>query len=238
MNCHPGKIQNQAGAFRPLDVAAIVCVVAVLAFLAVLGAGRFKEHALRTGCRANLMQIGTALQLYAKDNHDLLPDCSANNPHFSTPQWPWDMHTNLVNSLEAKGVTRQNLYCPANPTANDNRHWNFWKYDPGQMRVVGYGFLLKGYRQVPRNLWRTSLTAANQGSPSQAELAFDATACIADDYANIHGTWVDRSNHMRDKHPLGGNILFVDEHVGWRDFSEMKVRFNTGGLGGPVEWSF
>jgi hypothetical protein len=238
MHCFPGRNQKQAGAIRPLDVAAIVCVVSVLAFLAVFGAGHFKERALRTRCRANLLQIGTALQLYAKDNHDLLPDCSRANPRFAGPQWPWDMHTNLANVLETKGAARQNFYCPANPAVNDDRHWNFWKSDPGPVRVIGYGLLLKGIRQVPSSFWRTSLSATNQIPPAQAELAFDATACVDDDYLNIHGTWVDRSNHVRGKRPLGGNILFEDQHVDWRDFSEMQIRFNTIGPGGTVQWSF
>jgi hypothetical protein len=238
MYCQLGKTQKQAGAIRALDVAAILCVVSVLVFIAVLGTGRFKERMLRAHCRANLLQIGMALQLYAKDNHELLPDCTMANPHFAGPQWPWDVHTNLANILETKGATRQSFYCPANPTMNDNRHWNFWKFNPGEMRVVGYGLLLKGYGQVPRNLWRESLTATNQAAPSNTELAFDATAGIGGDYKEIHGTWDDRSNHMRDKRPLGGNILFEDLHVDWRDFKDMKVRLKTRGVGGPVEWSF
>ena len=238
MHCHPGKNQNLAGAFRPLDVAAIVCIVSVVAFLAIFGAGRFREQSLRTHCRANLLQIGIALQLYAKDNNDLLPDCSRANRRFYGPQWPWDIHTNLVNALEAKGATRGNFYCPANPAMNDDRHWDFWKSDPSPARVIGYGLLLKGYPQVPPNLWRTSLGATSQGSPSQLELVFDATVCTDDKYVGISDAWSDRSSHVRGKRPMGGNILFEDLHAGWRDFSEMQIRFTTFNPPGLVQWSF
>ena len=238
MHCYPGTNQNQAGAIRPLDVAAIVCIVSVLAFFAVFGTSRIRERVLRTRCRANLLQIGTALQLYAKDNHNLLPDCSRANPGFTGPQWPWDIHTNLANVLETKGATRQNFYCPANPAMNDDRHWDFWKSDPNPARVIGYGLLLKGYRQVPPGLWRTSLSATNQVSPSQTELAVDATVCTDDNYVGISDAWGDRSNHVRGKRPLGGNILFDDQHVDWRDFSGMQIRFTTFNPPGAVQWSF
>jgi hypothetical protein len=234
MRCNPGIKQKSAGAFRPLDVGAIICVVSVLAFLVVLGAGRAKAGAMRSRCRANLLQMGTALQLYAKDNQDLLPDCSPVNPRFTGPQWPWDTHTNVVNELEKRGMTRENFYCPANPAMNDERHWNFWKTDANPARVIGYGMLLKGYGQVPPNLRRASLNSTN----SQAELAFDVMASTDGDYLAIKDAWTDRSSHVRGKRPLGGNILFDDQHVGWRDFSEMQIRFTTYCPNGAVQWSF
>jgi hypothetical protein len=33
-------------------------------------------------------------------------------------------------------------------------------------------------------------------------------------------------------------VLFEDQHVEWRDFNEMEVRFSTVGPGGQVRWSF
>jgi hypothetical protein len=238
MKCRSAEIRNDVGAIRPLDVAAIVCVVAVLSFLVMFGAGRFKERAMRVNCRGNLLQIAKALQLYSQDNRGLLPDCTPANPLFTGPQWPWDMHTNLVSVLQAKGVTRDALYCPANSEMNDERHWNFWRADPNPVRVIGYPMLFKGIRQVPRNLWRANLIGDGQTPPAQSELSFDATACMDDDYLSIKGTWTDRSNHIRGKRPIGGNVLFLDQHVDWRDFSQMQIRFRTIGPAGFVQWSF
>ena len=42
----------------------------------------------------------------------------------------------------------------------------------------------------------------------------------------------------RNKSALGGNILFLDGHVEWRDFSDMQVRFSTISAVGRVDWSY
>ena len=104
--------------------------------------------------------------------------------------------------------------------------------------MVGYGSLLNGMRSVPRNLWRISLAGDGQTAPAATELSFDATAALNGDYTRIQGDLVDRSNHVRNGSPQGGNVLFLDGHVVWRNFSEMQVRFNTTGTMGQISWSF
>ena len=226
--------RNELGAIRPLDVAAILCILGVLAFVTLAGGAQLKQRAFRTNCRENLQKIGGALQSYANDNQDALPDCRLSN--FAGPQWPWDIHTNLTTILEKNGAGREQFYCPANLEMNDDRHWNFWKNDPSPIRVIGYPMLLPGVRQVPRNLWRASLKGA--GKTAEMELAFDATACMDDDFSRITGIWTDRSNHVRKNGAQGGNILFLDLHVAWRDFDQMEPRFRTIGPNGFVEWNF
>ena len=230
--------RSEEGSLRPLDVAAILCVLGVLGFLGWLLAGHVQAQSLRTQCQGNLRQMGLALQLYAQDYHGLLPDCTPANATLAGPQWPWDLHTNLANILAAHGLARPAFYCPANPTMNDDRHWNFWRANPGVVRVVGYGMLFRGVGQVPPNLWRAKLNGEGASQPAQTELMFDATACVDDDYQRIQGLWVDRSNHMQDQRPLGGNLLFEDQHVDWREFSQMQPRFRTIGPGGWVDWSY
>ena len=82
MKCFPSKTRHVTGAIRPLDVAAILCVLGVLAFLGVIATSHFKARALRVQCRGNLMKIGGALELYAGDNHGLLPDFSGDDPRY------------------------------------------------------------------------------------------------------------------------------------------------------------
>jgi hypothetical protein len=237
MKCIPSKRGRIAGAIRPLDVAAIICVIAVLALLGFLVSDRIRERAIRSRCAGNLARIGQGLGLYSSDNRGELPDCTGQDPRYGQTGWPWNLSTNLINELGAKGLTRETYYCPANPGMNDDRHWNFWRAFNADSRVIGYGMLFKGTSAVAPNSWVTRL-AQGGAAPSQTELGFDATASQGDDYTRIQGLWIDRSNHMRKSSPLGGNILFADQHVSWRDFGQMRVRFQTPGPGGTLSWRY
>ena len=237
MKCSCAKKQRLAGAIRPLEVAAILCVLGVLAFVGWLGLGHFRERALRVHCGNNLSRIGQSLEAYAKDNRGELPDCSGADPRYSQVGWPWNMETNLVNELTAKGLSREVFFCPANSGMNDDRHWNFYRTYGGTTRVIGYAMLFRGTTTVPANSWVSKLESKESG-PSRKELGFDATAGIGEDYTRIQGLWTDRSNHMRELTPLGGNVLFADEHVDWRGFSEMQMRFHTLGPGGVIDWYY
>ncbi len=84
MKCNVSKHRNCVGAIRPLDVAAMICVLGVLAFISLLSASQWKEHALRSRCGNNLARIGQSLELYAQDNHGELPDCSGADPRYGS----------------------------------------------------------------------------------------------------------------------------------------------------------
>ena len=237
MNCALSPSCSEAGAIRPLDVAAIVAVLAVLTVVGLAVSARMKEAAQRKACMANLKQLGSAVGGYAKDHDGELPDC-LRNPKFAGPVWPWDISTNLTTTLAGYGAKREVFYCPANPEMNDERHWNYASLSGGSVRVVGYGMLFPGHAQVSSSLWRSRIAPKDATSPSTEELMFDATAGVGDDFKKIQGTWIDRSNHMRKDRPLGGHVLFTDLRVDWRDFEQMSVRVQTFGASGPISWRF
>jgi len=116
-------------------------------------------------------------------------------------------------------------------------------------RVTGY-FWMMDTRQgreeqplgTPKKRWVKSLT---EKQPSTTELVTDATlsntsdADTADFEFNEGGLFgcgiYDRTNHLKDHRPWGGNILFLEGHVEWRPFKEMQVRFIASG-GRPCHW--
>lgn len=209
-----------------------VVVLAVLAALLFVGARIGVESRRRARCRANLRQIGIALESYAKDNHGLLPDCTPANPEFHGAVWPWDMSVNLVSDLESRGAKRQFLYCPSNEMNND-RHWDFPRYSGGHTRVLGYVFLLSGVRDVPPDFARLNLNGDGLRKPQDLELAVDATVSQGGDYMHIRGLSVDRTSHVSGEQPTGGNILFEDGQATWRPFKQMKHQIH-----GQVLWDF
>jgi hypothetical protein len=201
--------------------------VVVLLLLVLAGWRSWQEQGLRLRCQSNLHEAGGALTTFALAHDGLLPDCSAANPDFTGGAWPWDINTNLFNELVRLGMTTNSLYCPANPAMNDMYHREFWRFGHNSLQVIGYGMLFNGQGQEPPPYWRKNLHGDGVHLPSETELGFDATVSMGGDFMHIRGLNTDRSNHVRGKKPLGGNILFEDGHVGWRNFKQMQPRFQT-----------
>lgn len=233
--------------FNRMELIVVLAVASILSIFFLTSA--VKEQRNRAVCRANLHQVDMALQMYAQENHGLLPDCSTNNHFFSGRGWPWDLNTNLVADLEARGAGKQVLYCPSNLDMTNSGHWNIFRNDKARrVRVLGYCFLLNGIRAIPEDLRCTNLLGSAGRSPGQSELITDAVACnvrggpradatttaAREDYLSIPGLWTDRTSHLRGLvngiRPAGGNIAFEDGHVEWRDFHIMKHRIFMGNL--------
>lgn len=221
------KLNNckDAKGFTLIELLVTISIIGILAALLLPVLGKAKERARRIQCLSNIRQIGTALQIYADQYHQHLPDCTTNNPPFFGSWWPWDLNTNLVTELESVGARRNILYCPSNAAMNDDQHWNFWKYHPPDpIRVVGYVFLLKGGMMIPPNLQRTSALGDGGKALSDTELVVDAVASSDGDYTQIRGKVMDRTSHLERSRPAGGNIIFADGHAAWRQFANMQHR--------------
>ena len=166
------------------------------------------------------------------------------------------LNTNLVADLQNRGVGRKALFCPSNAGMDDDHHWDYWRYERGRNRFIGYEIMLPGMRELPEEYQRVRLDGTNGVSPDKAELALDIIACTAgrpdqslDATANarinyrFQAFFEDRTSHLAGLFggilPAGGNIAFEDGHVAWRDFSQMQHRYTTGGGKlGRVTWDF
>jgi prepilin-type N-terminal cleavage/methylation domain-containing protein/prepilin-type processing-associated H-X9-DG protein len=122
-------------------------------------------------------------------------------------------------------------------------------------RIMGYYWLLdtKAGRPNPpmsttgRKEWVRSVIKT-KAAPAKVEMITDVTASngpnrdTADFAGATGGCWTrwqvtDRSNHIKKgTHATGGNILFVDGHVQWRQFEEMEHRWFWQSFGNPCQW--
>jgi len=84
------------------------------------------------------------------------------------------------------------------------------------------------WKLIPPKTWAVETTQRNPGG---CEVTADIVAStLAGDFTNLSPFFLIRTNHLvRDVEPAGGNVLFLDFHVQWRDFADMEIRFDARG---------
>jgi prepilin-type N-terminal cleavage/methylation domain-containing protein len=223
--------RSPRSAFTLIELLVVISIIGVLAAILIPVISNVKEKANRTKCLSNLRQVGASFILFGQDNN------GGKFPAMSGGSWPRDVPKTLIDPLvQQYGANRNIFFCPSQPLMNkDDTYWNHG----GDYRVIAYVFLIAGVPQVPEDRAQTDLITnkmpenmkLKRGIPlgtdapaSKVEFVVDAIISQDGNYATVKGELpINRSNHMdaNGTLPTGGNILFKDFHVEWRDFSKM-----------------
>ena len=229
-------------AFTLVELLVVIGIIAILMALLLPALNNAREQARRTQCAAGLHNIGLAMNIYANENKRRLPihPGAGNN-------WFWDLPYPTRDAIVRAGAVRDSFYCPSGDLQNDDQLWNY--QGPGGWTVSGYFWLMQ--RQGGGGLSNPAFFIMNYppGSPdemirlrkrvdapraAETELVTDANLSNGVPpnrrFAGIYGGWPGhRSNHIKEGwRGVGGNVLFLDGHVAWRDISSMKIRFQPG----------
>ena len=219
-------------AFTLVELLVVIGIIALLVAILVPALNQAKEQALRTKCAANLHNVATSIAIYATDNKGKLPQ------HKSVQVWwLWDIPVPTRDALVKSGNSRYTLYCAASAMQpNDQNAKELWDYGGGYC-VSGYFWLMSrpSGGLPPLKAPKKYLKVITEKNAAMVELAADPTISQNGSFVNIKGGWtgIHSTAHVRRNKPVGGNILFLDGHVAWRDFGEMKAWCDSGGV---LQW--
>jgi prepilin-type processing-associated H-X9-DG protein len=229
----------------------VIGIIALLIGLLMPSLTRARVQAMKVVCASNLRVAGQAAFNYASQHKGRLPM----HRGMAQGHWLWDMPLATRDAMLRYGTHRRTMYCPSNPELDTDSHWTFG--NPNPVWVAGHFWLImradgrlqsvsSGVRQgltfatYPGETRKTWVVSVNEKRSSEREVATDVV--IRDNssgrWGGIPGSWphfhIHNSSHLdRAAQPAGGNILFLDGHVTWRNFKDMRYRLTAPNSSSP-----
>jgi len=226
--------------FTLVELLVVIGIIAILISILLPALNNAREKAKRLQCANNIRTVGQATMLYANMNKGKVPMAKAQG------NWVWDLpYQNRDWFTEVAKTPQEMFYCPSY-THEMSGMWTFSGSDPAGFAIIGYHWYAKRlppaslvgatFRYQDEDRWIENISNRTlKNAPADLVLATDIVLSNTEsreptgkNFVEIHGGYFmghGTSHRDRAERPSGGNVLFLDGHVAWRNFPEMKPRF-------------
>ena len=99
--------------FTLIELLVVIAIIAILAAILFPVFAQAREKARGAACLSNVKQLGLALQMYAQDYDETLPNHAQDTDKFLAPNAP----ANWAKGLQAYAKNTQIFSCPSAPLA-------------------------------------------------------------------------------------------------------------------------
>ena len=231
------KMRHQQN-FTLIELLVVIAIIAILAAILLPALNAARERGRRASCINNLKQFGTAIQQYASDNDDRIPDffCGYTDPETQ----PWSHFYNRMDhwvglgklyigsgkvDAKSKGngyIADQNVFsCPSDNYVDsytwghsDNVRGSYTLLNPPTFAKAGY---IKEYKTEARKATNFSSGMITAMSRDNMPMVFDRIPGSKVSYLTDGYT-----AHVKDK-AADFNICFSDGHVETNDITESDM---------------